>query len=228
VITCRILKPHACISAQCMMHTGIFILNTRHGPAACPAAAAAISYPLRTAGRLCGMSPLSLAASPQSSSIPPCASQSVLSGRSPSRAPPPLAPPPHGRFPSPASARALRITTPTDRRAHPQCRKRHRQPAQVCSCCFLRLPAQHDQTLPPPHPLLGPPAHSHHMQLISRLHAVSYNSQHRAAPPGTNLCCVLQPRLDSRSVLSLCIEITLRGTLVHARGAASDLHIARD
>ncbi|KAJ7855843.1 hypothetical protein B0H13DRAFT_2357627 [Mycena leptocephala] len=59
----------------------------------------------------------------------------------------------------------------------------------------------------PPHPLLEPPAHSHHIQLTSRLHALSYNSQRRPAPPGSNnLCCVLQPHLDSRYMLSLCIE----------------------
>ncbi|KAJ7837836.1 hypothetical protein B0H13DRAFT_2367928 [Mycena leptocephala] len=137
--------------------------------------------------------------------------------------------PASGSTPTPLM-RGEPATIPTDRRAHLQRRKRYHQPAQVCSYCFLRLPAQHDQTYP--HCTLcsiKPPAHSHHIQLTSRLHALSYNSQRRAAPPGSNnLCCVLQPHLDSRYVLSLCIEITLRGTLVHARGAASDLHIARD
>ncbi|KAJ7880139.1 hypothetical protein B0H13DRAFT_2542410 [Mycena leptocephala] len=39
----------------------------KHAPLSCPAAVAAVSHSVRTAGRLCGMSPLSLAASSQSS-----------------------------------------------------------------------------------------------------------------------------------------------------------------
>jgi hypothetical protein len=96
----------------------------------------------------------------------------------------------------------------------------------------LRLPglpsAQERPHTPEDHSTTGDPcAAARRRSLLTT--ALSYNSQRRPAPPGSNnLCCVLQPHLDSRYVLSLCIDVTLRGTLVHARGAASDPLIARD
>ncbi|KAJ7837843.1 hypothetical protein B0H13DRAFT_2677744, partial [Mycena leptocephala] len=105
------------------MHAGIRILNTKHAPAACPAAAAAISY-LHAAVIAWPDSAefrhyLSLLPySPRPYHLP---RHAAPRGRSPSCTPPPSAPPPHDRFPLPASPpRALgsarRNTAPTDRR----------------------------------------------------------------------------------------------------------------
>ncbi|KAJ7880135.1 hypothetical protein B0H13DRAFT_2542404 [Mycena leptocephala] len=182
---CRILKPHACISAQCTMHTGIYILNTKHAPPLCPAAVMAVSHPLRIAGQLCGMLPLSLAASPQRSSTPPtpCSAafspsrRTVVSDRQPllvRSAVPPLPIDAHifnaasGITNLPRFARATFSGSP------------HSTTKITPTAPFAR----------------APPAHSHHKQLISRLHAHFYNSQRHA------------PRLEPTCA------VTLRGALM--------------